>query len=542
MKLTTQEKDYILSKKPTLWLKEYNIKNEQGLPIEFQNHLFLYDIYNDFSPLQVIMKAAQIGFSTLAIIKTLFLCKLRKMDAIYTLPTVGDMHQFVGGKVNRIIDQNPILKSWVDNKDNVDQKSVGSNFIYYRGTATDRAALTITSDANVHDELDRSYLPNVEQYHSRLQHSPYKYEWFFSNPSSPRRGVDKFWERSDQMHWFHKCPSCNYRQYLSWPDSIDLERETFICKKCHKELPDDVRRVGEWINKYEMGSKRKIEKDFVTIDFRGYWINLMMAPWTSAKEIIKLSKTKSEEYFYNFVLGLPYTGSGNIVSEEIIKQNISEDKIITDNTRVIIGVDTGITSYYVVGNAKGIFEYGSCEGYEEIERLLKKYPRSVAIFDQGGDLTAPRRLREKYRGRIFLCHYSVDRKTYQLVRWGKDDEAGNVIVDRNRMIQMIIDEFNAGDKIILQGKEDYWYDYILHWKNIYRVKEENMLGVMESRWERSGDDHLVHATVYWRAGAERFTSTKGMIFNSQYEEKVPLVPDFKIGEGLPMKWDRTKKK
>ena len=184
MKLTPQEKDYILSKKPTLWLKEYNIKNEQGLPIEFNNHLFLYDIYNDFSPLQVIIKAAQIGFSTLAIIKTLFLCKLRKMDAIYTLPTVGDMHQFVGGKVNRIVNQNPILKQWVDEKDSVDQKSVGDNFIYYRGTFTDRSALTITSDINVHDELDRSDQKVVEQYHSRLQHSPYKYEWYFLHPYS----------------------------------------------------------------------------------------------------------------------------------------------------------------------------------------------------------------------------------------------------------------------------------------------------------------------------------------------------------------------
>ena len=177
-----------------------------------------------------------------------------------------------------------------------------------------------------------------------------------------------------------------------------------------------MRRVGEWVNKYEMGSRRKIENDFVTVDFRGYWINLMMAPWTSAKEIIKLSKVKSEEYFYNFVLGLPYTGSGNVVTEETITKNIKDEKISTDGSRVIIGIDTGIISYYVVGNAKGIFEYGSCEGYDDIEKLLKKYPRSVAIFDQGGDLTAPRKLRDKYQGRIFLCHYSVDRKTYQLVR------------------------------------------------------------------------------------------------------------------------------
>ena len=269
-----------------------------------------------------------------------------------------------------------------------------------------------------------------------------------------------------------------------------------------------------------------------------------MAPWTSAKEIIKLSKVKSEEYFYNFVLGLPYTGSGNVVTEETITKNIKDEKISTDGSRVIIGIDTGIISYYVVGNAKGIFEYGSCEGYDDIEKLLKKYPRSVAIFDQGGDLTAPRKLRDKYRGRIFLCHYSVDRKTYQLVRWGKDDEAGNVIVDRNRMIQLIIDELTAGDKIILEGDQEYWYDYILHWKNIYRVKEENMLGVMESKWERSGDDHWVHATVYYRTGVDRFKSNRGVIFGK--EERpfgIPLAPNIIIGkDDLPLNWQKQFKK
>jgi len=41
----------------------------------------------------------------------------------------------------------------------------------------------------------------------------------------------------------------------------------------------------------------------------------------------------------------------------------------------------------------------------------------------------------------------------QLIRWGKDQELGNVLADRNRMIQIVVDEFNDS-RITLQGTRD----------------------------------------------------------------------------------------
>ena len=104
----------------------------------------------------------------------------------------------------------------------------------------------------------------------------------------------------------------------------------------------------------------------------------------------------------------------------------------------------------------------------------------------------PRELQEKYgAGRIYLCHYSVDRKTQELVRWGENENRGTVVVDRNRMIQMLVDELNDG-RIPLQivKSEQDWHDYYVHWSNIYRTLVENNLGVPVRKWERSGDDHL----------------------------------------------------
>ena len=93
-----------------IWIEENEIKNEQGIKLDFHDHPFLWDIYKDFSPLQVIFKAAQIGFSTLAVIKSFFMLKFLRSDIIYTLPTQSDRDEFVSGKVNRIVAQNPVLQ------------------------------------------------------------------------------------------------------------------------------------------------------------------------------------------------------------------------------------------------------------------------------------------------------------------------------------------------------------------------------------------------------------------------------------------------
>ena len=238
-----------------------------------------------------------------------------------------------------------------------------------------------------------------------------------------------------------------------------------------------------------------------------------MAPWITADEIIKYYETKSAEYFSNFVLGLPYVGEGNQVTPDIIYRNCTLD--INNQERVVIGCDSGLKKHYVLGNKDGIFYAGVAQGWEEIDSLLKKYERSIAVIDALPDLTAPRALREKYPGRVFLCHYARDRKTMQIIRWGKNEELGNVTVDRNRAIQMVIDDF-AEKKIPLQGTPDDWDEFQSHWATLYKVTEIDTLGVPVATWETStGLDHFVHACVYWRTGMNRFANDGGKIFTGE---------------------------
>ena len=481
------------------WIQEHKIKTEAGYPLDLKSHRFLFKPYSDFSPKQVTLKAAQIGYSVLASLKALWAAKKKGIDIIYTMPTREDVQVFVGGKVNRIIAQNPILQEYTQDKDTVEQKAVGDNMIYYRGTMTKRSAISVTADLLIHDEEDFSDQIIIADYESRLQHSKYAWHWHFGHPSTEGTGISKYWVKSDQKHWFIKCIHCNEYQYLSFPESICEEKQIYQCKKCKKEITDTDRQNGEWVKRY----KNK--------EFSGYWIPLLIAPWVSAERIFKYHKEKDEEYFYNRVLGLPFVGSGNKVHEDDILGNLTNE-INAQKGRIVIGVDTGINLDYVIGNEQGLFYFGSTKKYSDIEKLMKQY-NAYAVFDQGGDIIGVRELRDKYPGRVFLCHYRQDRRTMELVQWGEDKEMGNVIVDRNRMIQLVIDEFKDR-RIPLQGNKADWWDFWLHWNNIYRVREEDNLGVMKNKWMRSGHDHFVHSVIYWRVGMSKFAGGRGRVYET----------------------------
>lgn len=497
------------------FIQTHNIKNETGTPIDFRDHMFLFDIYRDFSPKLVVMKAAQIGATTMEVIKTIWGVKNRGLDAIYTLPTYEDVNTMVGSKVNRIISQNPVLQEWTKDRDTIDQKQIGDHYIHFRGTWTQKAAIMVTSDWNLYDEIDASKQDVIEQYATRLQHSKYKYEHYFSHPSAQGTGIDKYWERSDQKHWFITCKACSSEQYLSWPQSINAAKGTFVCKKCGGEIMDDDRRRGRWVARFR------------DREYSGYWVPLLICPWVSAKEILSYQKDKSEEYFYNKVLGLPYIGGGNKLTKAHFVQNLTTENLYPENPneRVIIGVDTGKQLHYVVGGKKGIFYYSTAKDYDEIESLLHRWPRAIAVIDQGGDLIGSRKLREAYPGRVFLCTFGADRKTQQLVRWGSRDENGAVTADRNRTIQLVVDEF-VDRRLPVMGSETDWYDYWLHWNALTRIKEIDQTSGAEKRkiWVRNGDDHWALATVYWRVGFDRFCRD-GEIIMPQKDIGIPIQPE-----------------
>ena len=494
---------------PALWTIKHQIKNERGLPIEFEKRKFLWDIYNDLSPLQVLLKPPQIGATVMNTLKSMWVAKKLKRQIIYTLPTQGDVQDMVGGSINRIIAQNPVLMSWVKDHDTIEQKSIGDSIIFYRGTFTQKQAAMIPSGLNIHDEVDFSDPQVLTQYETRLQaQEDGGWRWYFSHPSLAGHGVDVYWQQSDKKEWFIKCPSCKKEQVLSWPDNIDIKSETYICSICKEELPNDARANGEW-------------RTTARGEFSGYHISQLMLYNKTASEIIKAfnDPLKDKQYFYNYVLGLPYVSSDDRIEPSTVLKNCV-DEVNEQEGRTIIGMDTGHGIHYVLLNKQGAFYYdhareitASKTPYDKIESLLKRFPRSVVVSDQGGDLIGVRQLQAKYPGRVFLCFYNKDRKTIDLVDWGENDEFGKVRVDRNRMMTLLVEQMRDIGRVRLNGTREEWVEFASHFGNIYRErmevketrgKDNKELYGAEYVWKRNGADHYCHALLYAIVGLQRY--------------------------------------
>lgn len=501
------------------WLTENAIKNEKGDLIDFRDHPYLFDIYRDKSKNLVVMKAAQVGMSVCEILKNLYDAKSNNMDILYTLPTDDEAKVFVGSSVNRIIANNPILLEWTQDKDSVEQKSVGGSRIYFRGTWGKRKAQSTPADRLVHDEIDTSKGDVIAAYQARLQHSKLAQTHVFSHPSFPDITTDMFWKLSDQKHWFVECKSCGEWDYLSWnmkderEMSVCLERRVFVCKHCRGELKDMNRRRGQWVAKYPSRT-----------EWSGYWVPLLVAPYISADYIIKKYEDGkiSPFEFSTKVLGQPHNdGSAKLLLSHFTQNLTGSQWAPTKNERVVMGVDTGIKLDYVLGNVKGLFHHGEAEDYDELDALMERWPKMIAVVDGGGDLIGSRKFKARWPGRVFLCFMAGDKQTEELVDWGKKNESGTARGDRNRLIQLLVDEFRD-KRIPVHGTEDDWYEYYLDWNNLSRIDviDQETGAKKGHKWVRSGRDHRALATVNWRVGMMRFGAT-GSIVGAEGPKKRP---------------------
>lgn len=508
---------------PALWVLKHRIRNESGLLIDFEKRKYLWDIYNDLSPKQVLLKPPQIGATIMSTLKVFWVAKKLGKDIIYTLPTATDVVDIVGGSVNRIIAQNEILRGWVKEHDTVEQKSVGNNLIRFRGTFSAKQATMVPSSLNVHDEVDNSDPAVLTLYQTRQEaqeKESNKWQWYFSHPSLAGAGVDIQWQKSDMKEWYIRCDDCKEEQVLMWPESVDVERESYICRLCGSRLSDSSRISGRWKNKDGVEWTGTIAGDY---EFSGWHVSQLMLFNKTAKSIIDAfnDPQKDQQYFWNYVLGLPFVAGENRIEPAIVLRNCI-DKVNSRESRIIIGCDTGHGLHYVLMNKEGVFYYeyateitASTDPYDVIRGHLKRFPKSIAVFDQGGDLIGVRKLVQEYPGRIFLCFYNKDRKTVEFVEWNDDSDTEwwKVKVDRNRMMTLMVEQLRDIGRIPLNGTKEEWSEFASHFGYIYREKvlvketpgkDDRSLYGNEYVWKRRGPDHFCHALLYAIVGLQRY--------------------------------------
>ena len=199
----------------------YNLHNlsafvEKNIYLEGQKYTFgekygfQKDIINDTERVTNTIKPAQIGLTTATMAYLLAAAATQpRFNVIYALPTANDANKLTTTKLNPLISESPEVRRLVDpDVNNNELKKIGKNFVFIRGSRSETAALSISADCLVADEIDRCDPDTLRQFRSRLQASELQIVKQFSTPTVEGLGISK--EALTSRRYFHmaKCDCC----------------------------------------------------------------------------------------------------------------------------------------------------------------------------------------------------------------------------------------------------------------------------------------------------------------------------------------------
>lgn len=463
------------------WIMDNHVLTEKGDVLDFNDRRFLVDILTDWSQEIVIKKAAQIGGSVSFNLKALFAVLKFGWNILYTFPTDSDVNEFVSSKTNKILETNPQVFAGMPT-DNVERKGIGDRFIFFKGTVSKTAAIMTTADLLIHDEASRSDQQVLEMMKSRTKASKYKGRWLFSNPTTEKDAIDIAWNQSDKKEWNITCPACHKEQILAWPESINIEGKYYQCRECKAKLPKQARRAGRWVAQIP---GRTIS---------GYHISLLMAPWIEAAEIIKDSEG-DQEYFYNFVLGEPYSPGDIRVNRSTILDNWTPRDLTTG--KWYLGVDVGNIKHYALGSELGLVKVGRFTKWADLDDMMKQYKPNLVI-DAMPDNVMSKYYVENYRTAQMSFFQENKNNPKTIVWWGENNKEGIVYSNRNRILDQLIDEILNAKILFGLASDSEIKLYLKHWETLRRIKVTDNKGIEGYEWDSTtGEDHYVFATLYY---------------------------------------------
>lgn len=378
-----------------------------------------------------------------------------------------------------------------------------------------------------------------------LAASSYGWRRDISTPSLPGVGVNHSFSRSDQNHWWMKCPHCNHyftlildkdygivelprdrrgvanhNLHLKYDFIQEEDTHAYACPKCHEPVSNETRIMGFWHPLYEYNKR-----------IRGYQISQLICPWVSATQIInKKEDMRIEQSWSNYVIGLPYLGDNILVTKNDVESCI--DRSLTNpydlrREGINVGVDWGNDSWIVSGmnhpdgsgrivlldihavNDKEAMDIGDGRKdnphVREVANKMRQWNADRGVFDAGYGKDRNHELLNLFPGRVYSCFYpslgSTSNKQFQ-DSWSDNDH--KVSVDRTMTLKVATKLFVDRKVIIPQwvAANPLFPTFVKHVTNLVSIKdiEEDPGTHTEVITERIGSlpggDHLGHAWNY----------------------------------------------
>jgi hypothetical protein len=481
----------------------------EGRPFRFEEHEYLRAIYDDTAQHMVLSKAAQIGGTTWAVLRSLHAC-LCGLNVAYLFPTRTDVLDFSKARIGPFIAENRFLRQAVSDTDTAGLKHVGAGYLYLRGMQSQVGLKSIPVDLLVFDELDEASPDAKALARERLAHSDYKRVIELSNPSLPDYGIDESYKVSDQRHWTLKCPACGKWTALDKEFPAKLGQEVKIirpredgtfyraCPKCEAEL--DLA-AGEWV------------ADFPERLIHGYRISQLFSAKVDPGEILREYRTtRFPERFYNLKIGIPWADRERRLDASFVLSLCDKEPMLEKSDEPCsMGIDTGKLLYVVVlqrhGERQRLVHLTICHDFSELDALMERFKVDRCVIDGLPETHATRTFAARHGNCVFMNFFVEHQRG--AAKW--DRHARSVVGNRTEAL----DASRAAIRerqIVLPRQVPIVDEFARHMSADAKVLEEDEdTGIKRYHYIRTGENHFSLAFTYAWLAAMDWSGHRGLM-------------------------------
>lgn len=495
------------------WAVNEEIKLPQGR-FSFVGRKYLEEPMRSQFRRRVLMKGTQGGASLIIMLQMLhdMLYDRYPLGVLYLFPTTDDMREYSKSRFNPLISaNNRAIGRFLQDTDTASLKKVGeSAYLYLRGAnLTEKLDIGynestklkgISVDAVVFDEIDLMDPGVVAKARGRYGASKVKDEVYIGNPGVPGRGIDAFWQQSDQRHWWITCGKCTEEtcaelEFFDNPAFIKIRDNGtgFLgCKRCGAQLDTDN---GNW--------KADVDKNSDKV--HGYRWSQLLVPDNDPAEILHDYRFPPEGNLGDVMrtrLGMPWISAENQLTRVEVYESCGTYPIYgSHHGPCAMGVDVGDTKHIVIGCRTGqdsyeILKIARLESWDDIHDIAGRFNVRSAVVDLRPFADAARAFQKAERYRVYLCEYSDSTPLGSMY----NDTTGLVRVNRTEVFDATGKMFRDR-KVAIPRKCPEIDEFVRQVTNPVCVEEQDKRrGILVRRY-RGENDHYRNAMNYFLLAA-----------------------------------------
>lgn len=507
------------------WANLRQIKLQKGV-FTFDGREYLLEPMQDKFRRKCMMKGTQGGASLIVMLIMLhgMIFKRYPQGVLYLFPTTASVQEYSKSRFSPLIQDNPsAIGRYIEDTNTAGLKKVNGGNLYLRGgnlsekldigyqESTQLKAISV--DATVFDEVDLMDSDTIAKAIGRMDASEVKDEIYIGNPGVPRKGIDAFFQESDQRHWWMTCvkcatETCAEKEFFDNPSFIKIRPNGtgyLGCRRCGAQISNQT---GIW--KPDVPANSNI--------MHGWRWSQLIIPYSDPAKILQKYRYPPQDNIGDVCrinLGMPYISSEDQLTHmQVLSCCGDYNQEDSSEGPCIMGVDQGDIKHLVIGIKTGrkggregkeetfkILRVAHVSRWEEIHDLARRFNVKLAVVDLRPNADAARDFQRDEKYKIHLCEYSESSPVGVMF----NDKTGLVKVNRTEIFDASGKLFSE-NRILIPRKSPEISEFVRQVTDPVCIEERDKKQGGLIRRYRGKDDHYRNAINYFLLAASRITA------------------------------------